>query len=196
MNLSSIKTFVRRIFFNFWYFRDPPWDTGISPPELYAFLETHPPGRALDIGCGTGTNVITMAQHGWDVTGVDFANRAIQIARQKLQRAGVKAQLVVSDATRLDHIAGPFDLILDIGCLHGILPDRRPAYYTNLTRLLAPNGTYLLYAFWKDPAANKQNGLNQADLQALQSRLELVQRQDGTERGRRPSTWFTFQAPR
>ncbi|HZD55845.1 MAG TPA: class I SAM-dependent methyltransferase, partial [Anaerolineales bacterium] len=68
---------LRRIFFNLWYYREPPWDTGISPPELLAFIESHPAGQALDLGCGTGTNVITLARNGWQVTGVDFAPRAI-----------------------------------------------------------------------------------------------------------------------
>ncbi|MFN2198839.1 MAG: class I SAM-dependent methyltransferase [Anaerolineales bacterium] len=194
MTFSSIKTFLRRISFNLWYYRDPPWDTGISPPELLAFLDAHHPGRALDIGCGTGTNVITMAKRGWKVTGVDFAARAIRTAQQKVQQTGVEARLLVGDVTRLEKITGQFDLILDMGCLHGILPEQRQIYYTNLSRWLAPGGIYLLYAFWMDPQAHKQNGLTHEDLLALTARLELVDRQDGTERGRRPSTWFTFQA--
>jgi methylase of polypeptide subunit release factors len=63
----------RKLFFNLWYFRDPPWDTGISPPELIDFINSNPPGKALDIGCGTGTNAIRLAKEGWRVTGVDFA---------------------------------------------------------------------------------------------------------------------------
>jgi cyclopropane fatty-acyl-phospholipid synthase-like methyltransferase len=68
--------FRRWFNFNRWYFGRPPWDTGVSPPELLAHLDVHAPGRALDIGCGTGTNAITMAQHGWQVTGMDFAVKA------------------------------------------------------------------------------------------------------------------------
>ncbi len=58
----------RRLAFNFWYFRKPPWDSGISPPELLEFIRTHPAGKAIDLGCGTGTNVITLAKAGWQVT--------------------------------------------------------------------------------------------------------------------------------
>ena len=85
--------FLRRLFFNIWYyqsgiFQTPPWDTGISPPELINYLESHTPGLALDLGCGTGTNVITMAEYGWQVTGVDFVRRAISKARDKAIHAG------------------------------------------------------------------------------------------------------------
>ena len=71
----------RRLAFNIWYFRKPPWDSGISPPELLEFIRTRPAGKAIDLGCGTGTNVITLAKAGWQVTGVDFALRAIHMAK-------------------------------------------------------------------------------------------------------------------
>ena len=96
-----MQNLFRRILFQYWYFRKPPWDTGISPPELLEFIQTHRPGRAIDIGCGTGTNVITLVRAGWDVTGVDFAPRAIKFARQKLKRAGVRGNLLIRDATKL-----------------------------------------------------------------------------------------------
>ena len=40
---------LRRLSFNFWYFRKPPWDSGISPPELLEFIQTHPAGKAIDL---------------------------------------------------------------------------------------------------------------------------------------------------
>ncbi len=189
---TKINHICRRLSFELRYFRHPPWDTGISPPELYAFLEAHPPGSALDLGCGTGTNVITLATHGWQVTGVDFSRQAIHMARRKLAAARIEAHLEVADATRLEKIHGPFNLILDIGCLHGIPPDRRPAYYLNLERLLANEGTYLLYAFWHEPGSESTNGLLDSDLETLSRMFYLKNRQDGSDRGRRPSTWFTF----
>src|SRR5512139_2762941 len=96
--------FFRRWLFNLWYFQRPPWDSGISPPELMEFIRSSQPGRALDLGCGTGTNIISLAKNGWQVTGVDFASHAISIARRKAQSEGVTADLRVSDVTSLEGI--------------------------------------------------------------------------------------------
>lgn len=189
-----MQNFFRRLQFQYWYFRQPPWDTGISPPELLEFIENHEPGRALDIGCGTGTNVVTLANAGWRVTGVDFAPRAIKLARQKVKKAGVQAELLVNDATNLDRIAGPFDLAFDLGCFHGIPQDQRTNYLQQLDRILAPNGFWLLYGFLKGNDNPAGRGIADTDLDEIYSRLALVSRIDGVDDGQgRPSTWFLFQ---
>ncbi len=183
---------LRRLTFNLWYFFRPPWDRGISPPELFDFMQHHPAGRAIDLGCGTGTNVITLAQHGWQVTGIDFAPRAIQKAHRKLERAGVHADVRLGDVTRLEDISGPFDLALDMGCLHG-LPDHA-AYLKQLSRVLVPGGYWLLYAMLKSQPAGARPGLMPADLdQILASGFTLISRQDGFNRGDMPSAWLLYQ---
>jgi cyclopropane fatty-acyl-phospholipid synthase-like methyltransferase len=181
----------RKMFFNLSYFQAPPWDSGISPPELMDFINHNPPGRALDLGCGSGTNVITLAQHGWQVTGIDFARRAIHLAQAKAKQAGVNVSLSVGDVTRLDTVQGPFDLILDIGCFHSIQGKGKIRYLGHVNRLLAPEGTYLMYGFLKEPGTSAP-GLISEDIFNLTSTMQLVYRQDGRERGQRPSTWFTF----
>lgn len=181
----------RRALFNLWYLFNPPWDTGISPPELMAFIESHPPGRALDLGCGTGTNVITLARHGWQVTGVDFAATAIAQAKSKANHAGVAVDLQVADVTNLEGLSGPYNLILDMGCFHSLSGDAVRQYAQTLDRLLAPGGTFLLYGFFRD-TQNGGPGLIEADIDALKAHLGLVERRNGTERGLHPSAWFTF----
>jgi SAM-dependent methyltransferase len=183
----------RNLFYQIQYLFNPPWDTGITPPELEAFVADHPPGRALDLGCGTGTNVIYLAQHGWKVTGVDFIGKAIRKAVHKAQQAGVEARFLTEDVTRLKGVSGKFDLILDIGCFHSLPVESRRAYLKNLCRLLDPQGTYLLYAFVR-LEDNSSPGLDSRDLQALEERLELVERQQGTDRGH-ISAWFAWQKP-
>ena len=183
---------LQRLFFQFSYYRKPPWDTGISPPELFEFIESHPPGRAIDLGCGTGTNVITLARAGWDVTGVDFTPRAIHLAKRKIQAANVKGELSVDDATKLNGISGPFDLALDIGCFHSLGGSARLKYLDQLDRILAPDGYWLMYGFFKQDAGQAPPGLVEADIDRISDRLTLVSRRDGVDRGERRSAWFLF----
>src|SRR2546430_10683656 len=139
---------MRRLWFGLWYWmpRRPPWDTGITPPEVERFVASHPPGRAVDLGCGTGTNAVYLARHGWSAMGVDFAGRAIAKARRRARDAGVSCTFFVGDVAALE-VPGPFDLALDIGCLHSISVNSRAAYATGLARVVRSGGTYLLYAF-------------------------------------------------
>ena len=184
---------LRRLFFEYSYFRQPPWDTGISPPELFEFIENHQPGRAIDIGCGTGTNVITLTRAGWQVTGVDFAPRAIRLARRKLKEASVRAEVQVNDATKLKGIHGPFDLALDLGCFHGITPEGRIRYLQQLERILAPSGFWLLYAFVKPETDSTSSALTEVDIRQISSTLKLLSRQEGFDDKRgRSSAWFLF----
>jgi cyclopropane fatty-acyl-phospholipid synthase-like methyltransferase len=144
---------VRRLFFAFRYLTGRvPWDTNVTPPELVELIQTGglAEGHALELGCGTGTNAIYMAQHGWQVTAIDFVARAISRARRKSRRAKVRQEtrFLVGDATRLrDYDLPTFDLVLDIGCLHTLAPEQRPAYASGLSAVVRPGATFLLYAF-------------------------------------------------
>jgi cyclopropane fatty-acyl-phospholipid synthase-like methyltransferase len=192
----------RRLTFNFWYLRKPPWDSGISPPELLQFIQTHTSGKAIDLGCGTGTNLITLARASWQVTGVDFASRAIRMAKEKLKHENIAAELHVGDVTKLDHIPGPFDLALDIGCFHSLSTEGKWDYLTQLDRLLAPNGFWLMYSFINpNPSTSSGQrplqpaiGLVEAEISLLSSRFSLLSRQNGFDRRERHSAWFLFQS--
>jgi cyclopropane fatty-acyl-phospholipid synthase-like methyltransferase len=183
---------LRKLWFNIAYLSKPIWDTGISPPELIDFIDHHDPAKALDFGCGTGTNAITLAKNGWQVTGVDFSKRAIHIAQKKAQQAGLQIDFYIEDVTQLKSITGKFDLILDIGCFHGLPANRRPEYLQKIDQLLADSGTFLLYLFIKaNPDANGP-GVSDRDIQTLAERFYVAERKDSTERGIRPSAWFTL----
>ena len=179
---------MRRILFSVWYWVPGRrrWDTGVSPPELERFVASHPPGRALDLGCGTGTNVVYLARHGWEAVGVDFAGRAIEKARRRARDAGVTGTLLVGDVTRLA-VAGPFDLALDLGCLHSIPVGGRAGYAAGLARAVRSGGTFLLYAFAPGGPAF---GLSADDVSAtFADAFDVV----GIEQGKgRPSAWYTL----
>ena len=142
-----------RIFFRLAYlFGFKPWDSGESPPELREIVEgpaALPSGRALDLGCGTGTNCIYLTRLGWEATGVDYTPRAVAAAKRKAAAARVEPRLLVGDVTRLRELGveGPFNLLLDLGCFHSIAEDRRDAYVTEAARVAAPGATLLMFAF-------------------------------------------------
>jgi SAM-dependent methyltransferase len=180
--------------FSLWYWGNPPWDTGISPPELLAFLEDRPPGRAIDLGCGTGTNVITLAQRGWQVLGVDFAPTAIRRARHKVTRAGLPAELLVGDVSKLAGIRGPFDFALDLGCFHGLAREDRRRYLARLGDVLTPGGQWMVYGRLQPAPRDGNFGLTPDDLQLMESRFRLLSRQDGFNRSRQqPAAYLLFQ---
>jgi SAM-dependent methyltransferase len=128
-----------------------PWDTGITPPEVVELIEgprALPPGRALDLGCGTGTNVRYLVEQGWTAEGVEADPRAYEAARDRL--VGVDAAEVhVGDVTRLDRVPveGPFDLVLDIGCYHSIPSRRRGAYALGVSRRTREGAHLFVWAF-------------------------------------------------
>jgi SAM-dependent methyltransferase len=193
--ITSMRRLFRWIFFNMKYFGRPRWDTGAAPPELLAFLNNHPPGRGLDLGCGTGTNLLTMAQAGWQVRGVDYALRAVWAARHKLKRAGYPVQVTAGDVTGLPGLKGPFDMVLDIGCYHGIPWQDRPAYRRNLKRWLVPGGHYLLYVHLVDEVKPGGFGFAPDDFCAMQEGLTVLHREDSQDRWDRQAAWITFQRP-
>ncbi|MBA4380120.1 MAG: hypothetical protein C0393_05485 [Anaerolinea sp.] len=210
---------LKRLIFDLWYFRRAPWDSGIVPPELVDFIQTHPstpfvprasaarrcetagsgqaPRRALDLGCGTGTSSLALAQAGWRVSGVDFAPRAIQTAKRKTKNVNARVDFLVGDVTHLPHslFSTPYDLVLDIGCFHGLSKGQRAAYLDNLERLLAPGGYWLLYGFFKSAPDASGPGLAASEPDAFAARFPLQWRKDGFDKKKRPSVWLLFQKP-
>lgn len=125
-----------------------PWDNPEPPPEVVALTAVLPPGRALDLGCGYGRTTVYLAQHGWLVDGVDFIPQAIAGARQRAAAAGMSEKVTFYEAsvTELGFLPGRYQLAIDVGCLHALAEPQRWAYQAELTRLLEPGATYLLFA--------------------------------------------------
>lgn len=125
-----------------------PWD-GEPREELRSLAEGGciKPCRAIDVGCGTGTNAVYLAQHGFDVTGVDFAAAAIEKARAQARAAGVLVSFIVDDLTNLHYTAGTFDFLLDYGVLDDLRPHQRDAYLRNILSLAGPGSELMLWGF-------------------------------------------------
>ena len=182
---------MRRLTFGMMYLLGRPmWDTGVSPPELVEVVEGGlAPGRALDLGCGTGTNVIYLARRGWQATGVDFVPRAIRQAKRKARAAGVAVDLRVGDVTDLSALAPPFHLSLDMGCYHSLPESKRPAYLRELARLMAPGSLSLMYAFLPSEGA-RRFGISREEAERIFA--PAFQLANFVEGAGRPSAWFTF----
>ncbi len=186
---------ANRLWF-WWHYlrRKTPWDTGIAPPEVVALAETLPPGRALDIGCGTGASSLHLARLGWQVTGIDFVPEAIRRARKKAAATRLQVDFHVADATRLDFLQTPFDFALDVGCLHSLTVEQQTDYAQNLARLTRPGALYLLYTFLPGDANSRRRGIAPKEVAALFSHaftIEAASVGQDTGSGRR-SGWFTL----
>ncbi|HTZ14093.1 MAG TPA: class I SAM-dependent methyltransferase [Mycobacterium sp.] len=129
-----------------------PWDghpQSAALRELIEGTDALPPGSALDVGCGTGDSSIYLAQRGWQVSGVDFTPKALDKARAKARTADAAVDFVHADVTHLSQagITGPFQVIVDNGCFHGMSDGDRDRYVQEISAVAAPGARLLMIAF-------------------------------------------------
>lgn len=129
-------------------FDDAP-DHGLRSPvarrawaDLLLPLVTQDSARVADLGCGTGTLSILLAEHGHRVSGVDFSPRMIELARAKSAGAGVDATFLEADASEPPLPAGTFDVVLSRHVLWA-MPDPAAALGSWIA-LLRPGGLIVL----------------------------------------------------
>lgn len=122
-----------------------PWDTGKPDSNLIQTVTTTPiePCKALEIGCGTGDNVIWLSQNNFDATGIDISEIAIEKA-EKASKANVKCTLVVIDFLTNKIEGLPFGFAFDRGCLHLFNSDEeRKRFAENVAAHLETDGLWL-----------------------------------------------------
>jgi SAM-dependent methyltransferase len=136
-----------------------PWEDAESQPrfvekfdELLAREESErepPYGKALDIGTGSGIWAIKLAERGWQVTGVDIVEKALQRAQERVRSSGVSMQLVHGDATALRQagLESDFDLILDTGTFHGLNGVQRRAMGQEIEAIALGDATVLMLSW-------------------------------------------------
>lgn len=132
----------------------PPWDIGEPQPAVLRLAgEGAFRGAVLDVGCGTGENALHLAASGLSVFGVDVAETAVSVAREKAASRGIDAGFEVADALHLDRLGRTFETVLDCGLFHALGRDERATYAASLASVTDPGGhVYVLCFSDADPA--------------------------------------------
>ncbi len=127
--------------------RRPPWDVGRPSSDLVRVVEqgTVKPCRAVELGCGTGTDAIYLAERDFEVTAIDLAPTALSIAERKALEAGVKVRWLLADVLAPPKLQ-PFDFVYDRGCYHGLRKQHAAKYVETLRRLSRPGTLVLILA--------------------------------------------------
>jgi SAM-dependent methyltransferase len=158
-----------------------PWDTGQPEPLLVEAIEqgVAKRGRALDIGCGTGTDALWLAAQGFDVLASDIAPLAIARASEKA-RAVVPAprcRFMVHDFLAGELAESGFQFVFDRGCFHCFsAPGEQAEFAARVAKLLAEDGVWLsLIGSTEGPAREGPPRRSARDIaNAIEPVLELV----------------------
>ncbi|MBD3137606.1 class I SAM-dependent methyltransferase [Microbispora bryophytorum] len=125
-----------------------PWDIERPQPAIVRLAsEGAFAGAVLDAGCGTGENALHLAALGLPVLGVDVAETALTIAREKAGDRGVQVEFAAADALRLDRLGRGFGTVLDCGLFHTFDGDERSRYVRSLASVTERGGTLYVLCF-------------------------------------------------
>ena len=173
-----------------------PWDTGQPEPLLVEFINSDAitPGSALEIGAGTGTNAIWMAERGFDVLGVDVAPLAVEKAQAKMEGRTLRCRFATADFLAAPPPGGPFQFVFDRGCFHVFdEPDQREHFAAHVAAVLAPGGLWLsLIGSTEGPPREvgpPRRSAREVTL-AIEPSLEIVELRSAEFRGANAKAWF------
>ena len=122
-------------------------------------LKQHRVKTVLDLTCGTGSQVMWLSKHGFTVTGSDLSSKLLEIAKEKLRKAKVKATLHQGDMR--SQKLGQFDAVVTIFNAVGHLTKKGfEKAMRNIHRNLKPGGIYVFDIF-------NLNSFNKKDLSSL-----------------------------
>ncbi|GAA3683363.1 hypothetical protein GCM10022267_82690 [Lentzea roselyniae] len=137
-----------------------PWEGG-PRSELVRLVTSGriPPGRAIDLGCGSGANSIFLAAHGFDVTGVDYSPVGLEKARRATPPS-LSVSWLVGDLTAasIPAVSGTFDLLVDYSVLDDLRGPARDAMAATVLRLSHPGSVFVLWCFYDEIPWWKRRG--------------------------------------
>jgi SAM-dependent methyltransferase len=125
-----------------------PWDTGRPQPDIIKLAEEGKiRGSVLDVGCGTGENLLYLAGKGHEAWGIDFVPLAIERATAKAAERGVDAHFLVGNALELNKLERKFDTVIDCGLFHTFADAERPVFVRSLAEVLRPGSMLHILCF-------------------------------------------------
>jgi SAM-dependent methyltransferase len=144
-----------------------PWDIGHPQPAIVRLASKGGfAGAVLDAGCGTGENTLFVASLGLSVLGVDVAETALAIARQKADERGIEVEFAPADAFHLERLGRRFETALDCGLFHTFDRDERPRYVASLASVTEHKGTLYVLCFSDDGPDTGPHPISQEELGA------------------------------
>jgi len=113
-------------------------------PWLYEVAEfsKHAGERVLEIGCGTGCDLLQFAKHGAHATGIDITSEHLRLARERVQGL---AEVKKADATHLPFGDNEFDYVYSHGVIHHIENPR--SVIDEIFRVLRPGGRFNIHVY-------------------------------------------------
>ncbi len=109
---------------------------------LHNFLQTNGLSSVLDVGCGTGTYALELAQSGIRAVGIDLSREMIEIAVSRARESASDAKFVVADMLDLSALPQGFDLVLCMGNTLAHLRGERDIHQA--LRQFSQQGRYLI----------------------------------------------------
>ncbi|TVS09293.1 MAG: class I SAM-dependent methyltransferase [Planctomycetaceae bacterium] len=171
----------------------PGWDTGLVAEDLKRAVREGliQPGRAVELGCGSGTNAIYLASQGFEVTAIDVAPTSLAIAEAKANEAGVQVRWVLADVLNLPDL-GTFDLIFDRGCYHNVRYVDAEGFVRAMCQLTRPGSRALIVSLNRDGPPGIREATMRED---FSESFDFVQLQEseirtGADGGDRRASWF------
>ena len=145
----------------------PPWDIGQPQTAIVRVAsEGGFSGSVLDAGCGTGENALHVASLGFPVLGVDVAETALAIAREKATDRGIEVEFAMADALHLERLGRSFETVLDCGLFHTFDVDERPGYVASLASVTEHEGTLYVLCFSDDGPDTGPHPIRHEELRA------------------------------
>jgi methyl halide transferase len=180
-----------------------PWDSGRPEPTLVETVRAGliKPGHTLEVGCGTGTNALWLAEQGFDVLAVDISPLAIEKARAKPAKGKVRFEVL--DFMKAEPAGAPFDVVFDRGVLHVFdEPEERVQFAARVASLLGPNGRWLSLIGSTEGGPREMGPPRRSArdvMAAIEPSLEILQLRSmefDIDRMEPPKAWLCLSRPR